>query len=76
LGILRWVGPTQALAASPDLDVLVGAVIHLTTVNYWRAPRGDSAAHLGVIRFLSGLRKVDVSRSLFELPRGYSEVPH
>ncbi len=75
VGILRWIGPTEALAAKADLESLLGAPLHLTAVEYWKTPRGDSVAMRSVIRFLSGLRTIDVHPGMFEIPRRYTETP-
>lgn len=74
-GVVRWVGPTHALAMIGGLDNLIGAPIRFTAVEYWKAPTGDGVAFLGAIRFVTGLRKVDVNPATLELPRGYTETP-
>jgi hypothetical protein len=73
-GVVRWVGPTRALAMISDLDSLIGAPIRLTAVEYWKAASGDGVAFLGAIRFFTGLRKIDVNPATLELPRGYTET--
>jgi hypothetical protein len=73
-GVLRWIGPTRALAMIGGLDSLAGAPVRLTSIQHWKAPSGDGVAFLSAIRFFTGLRKVDVDPATLELPDGYAEL--
>lgn len=72
-GVVRWVGPTRALAMMSALDSLVGAPIRLTAVEYWKMPSSDGVAFLGAVRFFTGVRRVTVSPTTLSLPPGYTE---
>jgi hypothetical protein len=74
-GVLRWIGPTRALARISALDSLGGTPIRLTAIQYWRAQGSDDVAVLTVARFLTGLREIDVDPATLKLPVGYTETP-
>jgi hypothetical protein len=73
-GVLRWIGPTRALATIGGLDSLVDAPVRLTSIQHWKAPSGDGVAFLSAIRLFTGLRRVDVDPAALELPDGYMEI--
>ncbi len=73
-GVVRWFGPTRALAHVTEVASLVGRPVRLTAVAQWRAVRGDSVTTIPTIRFLSGLREVAVMPSTLAAPRGFREL--
>lgn len=73
LGVVRWIGPTHALARITGLDSIRDAPIRLTEVGHWKAASGDSVVNVGAVRFLSGLHETAVDPLTLVLPHGYVE---
>lgn len=75
-GVLRWVGPAQALARLPDPGVALSARQLGATAVVPVPPRGDTAAVNFIMQWtIAGLRTTEVALSRLALPPGYSEAP-
>jgi hypothetical protein len=76
VGIARWFGPSQAMAAMPNLsDILSAGTVGITAVAPV-SPPGDNAAPVNFTmqHSISGVQAIEVDLSRLVLPAGFTET--